>query len=128
MILAYNTLANPLRIVLFDANDTKIAETERKNEKKARIDVPKEIWKLLQNAEIEPKKISKIIFCPGPGNFTPVRTASVIANAFATQIGAQLATFSSEENIEEVVVQKKYTLVKKAEPIFNAPPRIHISA
>lgn len=128
MILAYNTLANPLRIVLFDKNGEKKAETERPNERKMRIDVPKEIWKLLENAEIQPTEISHIIFCPGPGNFTPVRTASIIANAFATQTEAELGTFLPEENIEEVVLQKKYTIVDQARPIFNAPPRIHIGA
>ena len=131
MILAYNTLSDPIHIALFSEEENKIDEITQKNDSRSRIDLLKEIWKILQKNSVSPTDISRLVVCNGPGNFTPVRTACIIANAFATQNNADIYVFSSPKSpvsLQDILRTKQYSKEKEAIPVFCAAPRIHIAA
>ncbi len=135
MILAYSNITDPIVIQLFD--DKKILKDTLEifvdgHPKSFHIDLLKNVSELIERNGLTPVNIFTIYFVSGPGRFTPVRTASLIANTFARTEGVYLYAIhldefeESENDFSQIL--KTHTSEKKtfAEPIFNAPPTIGV--
>lgn len=128
MMLCFCNLVDPISVVIFDEHGKKIAE--KSGAKKAdREDLLLEIAELLEANTISPCDLKKIFVVPGPGRFSSVRSACVIANTLAQETGAELFAIDAEEFTEKNsdfsdFVLEKRTPQTRINPIFLGEMRI----
>lgn len=134
MILTYDSLDDALELqILEDDYGVMQKKTIAADwaQRIPRFDLIKEIATFLDEAKLQPTSITKIAFVHGPGRFTAVRTACIIANAFARTMRAQLypvhKTILAEHNSDFsfLLRSEQIATVEVAVPIFDASPRIH---
>lgn len=134
MILAFDSIGDRLRFALITADGKPHAEKSiaaDPTQKIPRFDLLKELAQFLEEKGVKATDLAKIIFVRGPGRFTAVRTACIVANAFAAQTGALLTPISkteleaAENDFAQFVTGHSLGLGERAEPLFDAPPSIH---
>lgn len=134
MILAYDSIDDCLRFEIL-SSDGKILY--KKNiasdpvHKIPRFDLLLQLTTFLEENKLLPNNIEKIIFVCGSGRFTAVRTACIVANAFAQNTNARLIPITKEqltqakEDFAEFCQQTPLAANTLAEPLFASEPRIH---
>ncbi len=135
MILAYSNLSAPFFIQLFDDEKNLIDTldvTIQGDSKFFRFDLLKGIFQLLEKNSHTPKDITGIFLVNGPGRFTPVRIACLIANTFLSEQNVKLCTLTADEfekagsDFCRIIKEHTCTETTFAQPIFSSPPRINI--
>ena len=134
MILAYNNLSDTTIGHIFDEQksrqDTLEVIAEQNEKGYSRPDLLGGVVDILQKNSVKYSDISPIFFINGPGRFTPVRIAGLIANTFAKESGAKLCPIAMDEfqksgnDFTNIISAKNREEVHFAEPVFNAPPTI----
>lgn len=132
VILAYDSIGDSLRLELFAESAEQLAKRMIPADKKTvipRFDLLQEITGFLAQNAVVPESLMRIIFVHGPGRFTAVRTACIVANAFASELATRLSPITIND-LERVgsdfgkLIASSLHEVSFAEPLFNGAPSI----
>lgn len=130
MILAYYNKDTELHIALLNDEREILIEKHIPSSTKSRADILQEIAQLLKQTGHTPAHIRQILLCPGPGKFTAVRTACIIGNIFAKNVGAKTSIFSPEiyekyeEKFSKILKADEFFFISPVKPLFASAPRI----
>ena len=114
-ILAIDTSSEALGIALAQENHV-IAEYISINKKKHSTRLMPAIVQLMENADVEPSDLSKIVIAKGPGSYTGVRIGLSIAKTMAWSLKIPIVGISSLETLA-LQAQGRDTLIC---PFFDA--------
>jgi len=130
MILGFCNIFDEIFLEIFSNNGKKIKQKIiKKNKENLYPDLILEIYIFLEEQKINLKEITKVFLVPGPGKFTPARTATIFANFLATENNVKIFSVSKQEFKSAKTftnflnLEKKY--LKKIDPIFSGPPKIN---
>ncbi|MBU0670758.1 MAG: tRNA (adenosine(37)-N6)-threonylcarbamoyltransferase complex dimerization subunit type 1 TsaB [Patescibacteria group bacterium] len=127
MYLIIENSYNDKSVVALGEGDKIIKKLEKKRSFKESENLLELIHELLSGKKIKPKDLEGIIVITGPGSFTALRIACVIANTFAYVEKVPLFGFKKTEynKLEDLL---KKTAKKKGEnhlePFYNKKPNI----
>ena len=136
MILAYDSLGDELRLSLIDEkNSTAYRKTVSADpaQRIPRFDLLRELVDFLEAQQVATSQLTGIAFVRGPGRFTAVRTACIVANAFSRHSNIKLYPVTKAELAEykgdfaQLFASGQITTTDHAEPLFDSPPRIHVA-
>lgn len=130
MILAYSNLENPGFIALLSEETQEvIQEIPLPENTKKQSDILLGIARLLAKTQKETTDITGIALHVGPGKFTAVRTACIVANILAKELNIPLFPMTTEVEASpmafaKIVSTKGGTRETSVEPIFLGAPNI----
>jgi tRNA A37 threonylcarbamoyladenosine modification protein TsaB len=136
MILAYENHGETTQVQLLQENGESVDHSEVFIDEpgiKNRPDLLVEITNLLEKNSIKPKTLTGILFVNGPGRFTPMRTATSIANLFARDLKIPLYPIDASDyqqhssSFTKVIANGLPPAMSYVEAVFNNPPRITYS-
>jgi hypothetical protein len=138
MIIAYCNIFDGIHVQLFSNDktpiDTLCIPEKWEEKKRIRPDLLATLLQILQKNNADLHDIHGLLVVNGPGKFTAVRTACIIANVFAKEKGVPICPLSAEEyetndrDFARIIPHKKCAKTDFIEPVFLGPPMINSSS